>query len=188
MADSFSFRVFSRTHESGFRTVHVRPEGVECDCPGFAIAGLCRHIDAVLLEGERAMVPVEDRALADGAAKLVAHLIVVPPEWKATWRRDYAWRGLTRTRPPVNPRTEGKPLVCFTGKFPGKDRKGWLAEAEQHGWATTDEPSRFTDVLVVGQLPKDSRKVMAARKHGTVIVMAEEWAEIMLDGVLPPRP
>jgi NAD-dependent DNA ligase len=88
----------------------------------------------------------------------------------------------------LQPRRSGRPLVCFTGTLRGKTRKQWLDEAVANGWDTTDEPSRFTDVLVAADPEGKSAKLKAARTFSTAIVSAEEWQEVMFDGVLEELP
>lgn len=181
-----NFRVASSSEEDLLYTVTVDDAGrASCDCPGFARGRFCRHIDAVLVCREWAMVPEADRAAAEQAMCATECKITAPAAWKATWRKDWAWRGLSATRAPVNPRRSGKPLVCFTGKLPGKKRSEWIAEARAAGWDTTDEPSPFIDVLVASDPDAGTAKLKKARKNRTAVVSAEEWADIMLDGVLP---
>ncbi len=181
-----SFRVDSSSEEHALYTVTVDDAGrASCDCEGFGRGRFCRHIDAVLVCREWAMVPEADRPRAEKAMGLAKGKITPPKSWKATWRNDWAWRGLSVNRAPVNPRRSGKPLVCFTGTLPGKKRADWIKEAKRAGWDTTNEPSPFTDVLVAKDPDADSAKLKKARDNRTVIVSAEEWAEVMLDGVLP---
>ncbi|MGV3511879.1 MAG: BRCT domain-containing protein [Novosphingobium sp.] len=181
-----TFRVDSSSEEELLYSVSVDSDGrASCDCEGFGRGRFCRHIDAVLVSGEWAMVPENYRAAAAKAMELARGKITSPTNWKATWRKDWAWRGLSATREPINPRRSGKPLVCFTGTLPGKKRADWLAEAKNAGWDTTDEPSPFTDVLVAKDPNAASAKLKKARDNRTVIVSADEWADVMLDGVLP---
>lgn len=180
------FSVDSSSDEDALYTVTVDHAGrASCDCNGFARGRFCRHIDAVLVCREMAMVPRSDHAEAEKAIRLARGKIAVPSTWKATWRSDWAWRGLSAERAPINPRRSGKPLVSFTGTLPGKKRSEWIKEARAAGWDTTDEPSPFTDVLVARDPDADTAKLMKARDNRTVIISAEEWAEVMVDGVLP---
>ena len=189
MADEITFRVVSWSEPGRLHTVTVGAS-VHCDCTGFGISNFCRHIDATLVSGERFMVHEDDRALADQAMKAMAGKMTVPDGWQATWRRDYRWRGLHRKRPSINPRTSGKPLVAFTGRLLGPDGKKilkdvWEAEAKANGWDVADSASPFTDVLVAGDPMGGSAKLRTARANFTVIVSADEWPELMRDGVLP---
>ncbi|WP_336979875.1 BRCT domain-containing protein [Altererythrobacter fulvus] len=189
MAESISFRVKSWSEPGQLHVVTVGDE-CSCDCTGFALHKFCRHLDAVLVHGERFMVPEEDRPAAEAAMKLAGGSLSAPEGWQASWRRDYAWRGLHRSRPSINPRTSGKPLVCFTGRLldqngQHRQRDDWEAEAQANGWDTTDDPSPFTDVLVAADPMGSSSKIKKARASNTVIVSAGEWSEIMTDGVLP---
>lgn len=189
MADEVTFRVLSWSEPGRLHTV-TAGASVHCDCTGFGISNFCRHIDATLVGGERFMVHEEDRALADQAMKAVAGKLAAPDGWQATWRRDYRWRGLHRKRPSINPRTSGKPLVAFTGTLRGPDGKKilkevWEAEAKANGWDVADNPSPFTDVLVAEDPLGSSAKLRTARANFTVIVSADEWPELMREGVLP---
>ena len=177
-------RVRAKTYGEGHRELRVSDDGltIVCDCGGF-LSGFCSHIDAVLLAGEREMVLEDDHAVADQAMALVSGRLAAPDDWKASWRGNMRWRGLSRSgalRQRV--RHSGKPLVCFTG---GKDRAGWTSEAQASGWDTIDNPSRFVDVLVAADATGGSRKLAAARQNGTAIVSYEEWRVLMTDGVLP---
>lgn len=187
---TLEIRVKASHDPEHFLHITVSDDGkkVGCDCEGFTIwvGGMCRHVDAVLIANERAMVHPDDLEIADRAWKLVAGKISVPENWKASWRRDLRWRGLSGGPKRVaNPRNTGKPLVCFTGTLPGKTRAEWIAEAAAHGWDTTDGPSRFTDVLVAADPHGTSSKLKKAREFRTPIVTAEEWEAVIADGVLP---
>ena len=189
MAAEFAFRVVSWSEPGRLHKV-TAGVSVHCDCTGFGISNFCRHIDATLVSGERFMVHEDDRAVADQAMKAMAGKLVPPEGWQATWRRDYRWRGLHRKRPSINPRTSGKPLVAFTGTLRGPDgiirlKKFWKAEAKANGWDVADSPSPFTDVLVAEDPMSGSAKLRTALANFTVIVSADEWPELMRDGVLP---
>ena len=178
-------RVRAKTRGDGHRQLSVSDDGltVVCDCGGFTSGQFCSHIDAVLLAGERDMVLEDDHGFADQAMALTKELIVVPENWKASWRSNMPWRGLSQKgarRQRV--RGSGKPLVCFTG---GKNRADWTHAARVNGWETIDSPSRFTDVLVAADPVGASRKLIAARQNGTAIVTYEQWQVLTLDGVLP---
>ncbi len=178
-------RVRAKTRGDGHRQLSVSDDGltVECDCGGFTSGRFCSHIDAVLLAGEREMVLEEDQGLADQAMALTQERIIVPENWKASWRGNMPWRGLSRSGARrQRARESGKPLVCFTG---GKNRAGWTSDAQASGWDTIDSPSRFIDVLVAADPTSSSRKLAAARQNGTAIVTYEEWAVLITDGVLP---
>lgn len=181
-------RVVSQSIPDYYHLVTVSDDGakVSCSCP--ALGGFCSHIDAVLVANERAMVHPDDLAIADEARALTLGKIAVPSSWKGSWRGEFGWRGLKRQAANYNPRRSGRPLVCFTGTLRGKTRKQWLDEAVANGWDTTDEPSRFTDVLVAADPEGKSAKLKAARTFSTAIVNAEEWQEVMLDGVLEELP
>lgn len=175
------------------RTITIADDGseVSCDCDGFndtfrySAVKFCSHIDATLIANERAMVPPEDWETVERALRQIRIKLAPPSEWKASWRKNLKWRGLSRQGAVVNPRDTSKPLVCFTGTLPGKTRKEWIEEARELGWETTNEPSRFTDVLVAGDPSAASAKLKVARKFSTAIVTSEEWLSLMNDGVLP---
>jgi hypothetical protein len=178
------FRCRSKRDATDFRLIVVNWPGpqVFCDCDGFD-GNICSHIDATLVAGERAMVPEEDWPLADEAMKSLAGLIHVPPDWKATWRKNLAWRGfVTQTRPRRTGLT-GRPLVCFTGAMP-KPRKLLCQEAVAAGWETVDAPHSKITVLVAADPTGPSNKLRFAREHGIPILAFEEWATLTVDGEL----
>lgn len=136
------------------------------------------------------MVIEDDHAVADQAMTLIAVSIETPATWKASWRQNLRWRGLSREGAAPQPRRQvldNKSIVCFTGgKTSGKNRAGWLAEAVANGWETIDSASPSTDVMVADDVFGTSGKLKAARKNGTVVVSYDEWHMVMSDGVLPP--
>lgn len=181
-------RVKAKTQGGVFRQISISDDGssVACDCQGYS-AGFCAHIDAVLVAGERAMVIEDDHPIADLAMTLVAKTIATPENWKAAWRNNRAWRGLSRsgTRRAVQ-RRDGKSIVCFTGgKAEARNRTEFRAEAEANGWATINSASRSTDVLVADDVYARSGKLKAARAYGTLIVSYGDWQNLMTDGVIP---
>jgi hypothetical protein len=182
---SISIRVLAKTVASEHRTVIVTRDGgaVSCDCDGFG-GVICSHVDAVLIAEERAMVHPEDRELADVATALVRGRIVVPDTWRAAWRKNLRWRGLSSRGSVRRVRDGSKPLVCFTGTL-DRPRAELIAQAQAAGWETIDSPSPFTDVLVAADPLGASRKLKAARTNRTPIVTCEEWSELMHDGELP---
>lgn len=180
-----TIRVKSKTQPDCWRTITVDPGGtVQCDC-GAPTAPMCSHIDAVLVHNERGMVHPDDFAQADAAWKIMQGRIAVPDSWRGNWQRNLRWRQIVRPRAGVNPRTSGRPLVCFTGTGAGKDRKAWQDEALASGWDVTDEPSPFTDVLVAKDASGTSAKLKKARQHNTAIIGYDEWPDVMTFGVLP---
>lgn len=185
---TITIRVQAKNDAEEYRIITVGSDGssVICDCDGFD-GRICSHIDAVLLAQERAMVHSDDWGAADHAVVLAGSRIVVPGDWKGSWRKNLRWRGLS-SRGSVSRRAKirdhNKPLVCFTGTL-DRPRAELIAEAERCGWETIDSPSPFTDVLVAANPLGSSRKLKAARRHGTPIVTSEEWASLLTDGVLP---
>ena len=153
---------------------------------------MCSHIDATLVAGERGMVHIDDKTLADALAEYMISIPALPATWKANWRKNLLWRGLSRIGPrpgtyhPPKDRSTGRPVVCFTGKL-DRPRAVILAEAEDNGWETIDTPSKITDVLVAANPMGSSAKLAAARTNGTPIVTPEEWAALMADGEIPQR-
>jgi hypothetical protein len=186
MEGPISFRCASKTEADVFRIVTVFWPGpqVSCDCPGFD-GVICSHIDATLIAGERAMIPVEDRDMVDTAMRAIAGRIVVPDTWKASWRWNYAWRGLPtrkygeRRYPAVG--LSGKPIVCFTGAMP-RPRKELLREAEAAGWETVDRPHPSITVLVAADPNGGSNKLQFAREHGIPILAFADWTTLTTDG------
>lgn len=185
--DRITIRVRAKTGSETYRLLTLSPDcsAVECDCGGFD-GTICSHIDACLIAGERYMVHFEDHAQADAVMNLVAPWIRIPDHWAGSWRRNLSWRGLSAPRPRRGaPRDDSRPRVTFTGSFPGKSRSAMTLEAESHGWLVLGAPSPHLDVLVTQDPTSDSRKLVAARKNGTPIVNSDEWAEVMVLGVLP---
>lgn len=183
---TITIRVKAKTDPEAFRVITVGDDGssIVCDCDGF-IGGICSHIDAALVAQERAMVHPDDWRSADRAAALVGTRIVVPTDWKGSWRKNLRWRGLSsRGSVTRRVRDHSKPLVCFTGTL-DRARAELIAEAENAGWETINSPSPYTDVLVAADPLGNSNKLKAAREHGTPIVSCEEWSTLMTDGVLP---
>lgn len=177
---TISIRVLAKTEDQQ-RVITVADNGSSfaCNCDGFN-GLICSHIDAVLIAQERAMVHPDDWPLADQAVNLVSRHIVVPDDWKGSWRKNLVWRGLSNSRV----RDGSKPLVCFTGTL-DRPRPLLKKEAESLGWETIDSPSPFTDVLVAADPLGTSGKLNAARKNGTPIITSEEWSILLTDGVLP---
>lgn len=187
---SVSFRVMAKTMHGAWRTVTVSDDGlkIECDCSGFD-GEICSHIDAVLIAGERAMVMPDDLEAARRCASLVRGRIEVPHHWRGSWRRELGWRGISREDrgKRVYVRNSAKPLVCFTGKFPGANRDEMLAQAKVNGWDVVNSPSAHLDVLVAADPMGRSAKLDKAREFAIPIVSPEEWAAVMEDGDLTER-
>jgi hypothetical protein len=92
--DPPTIRVAAKT-SSAWRVIKI-PKGqgtIVCSCYGFD-GNICSHIDAVLLCGEQHMVHPEDRALLPSAIASARGRISVPVTWRASWKRERAWRGL----------------------------------------------------------------------------------------------
>lgn len=179
---NISFRCAAKTDDDAFRIVSVTWPGpqVSCDCDGFNHQ-FCSHIDATLVAGERAMVPVEDWPAANEAMNDVAGFIAAPSGWKASWRQNMAWRGFASRSKPRRTGLTGRPLVCFTGAMP-KPRKVLCAEAVSAGWETVDAPHSKIDVLVAADPTGTSNKLKFAREHGIPILTLDEWSSLSVDG------
>lgn len=185
MEASISFRCAAKTEPGAFRTIVVFWPGPKaaCNCAGFNGA-ICSHIDATLLAGERAMVPAADRDAAGRAMQAITGLITVPPDWKASWRKDYAWRGLpTRTHRQPRIGLSGRPIVCFTGSMP-KPRGQLLRDADTSGWETVDRPHSKIRILVAADPNGPSAKLSYAREKGIPILTLAEWTSLTTDGEL----
>jgi len=67
------------------------------------------------------MVPQDDHAKVDKAMVALAGNIAAPLGWKAAWRNNMAWRGLSKPRVLVDHSLEHgddyyeRPKICFTG-------------------------------------------------------------------------
>jgi len=181
-----SIRVRGKTDPSSCRKVTVdRLSGaVKCDCGGFN-GEICSHIDAVLIAGERAMVWPGDEALADEAARLMDGRLSIPDYWKATWRRNYHWRGISpeARRKRTYVRQSDKPLVCFTGNC-GRPRSELMAEAKEKGWDVVNNASAHLDVLVAADPTANSAKLKKARACAIAIVSPEDWVLLQDNGEL----
>lgn len=178
------FRCRSQSEPDKLHTVTVSRDGCACSCgPGFD--GWCSHIDATLVCGERAMVPVDDHPLADKAMVLAGRL-KVPHDWKAAWRKNSRWRGLLTgdLRPMSTVGTHGRPVVCFTGTLP-RPRQHYLDEAEAAGWETIDRPHKMTAVLVAADPKSGSNKLLFAKRHGIAVLTPDEWEDVRVHGALP---
>lgn len=175
--DKFRIRVLAKTEPDQIRTIQASGDGscVQCDCDGFD-GFFCSHIDAVLCARERAMVLTEDHDFADLLSDLVCESIQPPPSWKASWRGNMAWRGLSTRRR----RDALKPIVCFTGKL-RRPRSELLREAEERGWETINSPSSKITVLVAEDPMGKSGKLRAARNNGTPILTSDDWESLLLD-------
>lgn len=175
--DGLRVRVVAKTGKDQIRTIQAPADGssVHCDCEGFDGA-FCSHIDAVLCAGERAMVLKEDHEAADILGDLVRGGIQPPPGWKASWRRNMRWRGLSTRKQ----RDLLKPIVCFTGKLM-RARSDLLREAEERGWETINSPSSKTTVLVAEDPMGKSAKLRAARDNGTPILTSDDWESLLLE-------
>lgn len=178
----FHIRVASKSDPHTYRTLTIDGGAVRCDCDGFDGA-ICSHLDAVILAGERFMVPVEDHPLAEEACRLIAGAVIIPESWKGSWRRNLQWRGLSSESPRRRVGGAGKPVVCFTGAM-SRPRKELIAEAEAAGWETVDGPSPAITVLVAADARATTGKLSYARKNAIPIVALDEWPDLMLDGVI----
>ena len=179
---NISFRCAAKTDDDEFRIVSVIWPGpqISCDCDGFN-HHYCSHIDATLVAGERAMVPRADWPAADEAMIDVSGFVMVPPDWRASWRKNMAWRGLVLRSKPRRTGLTGKPLVCFTGAMP-RPRKLLCKEAVAAGWETVDAPHSKIDVLVATDPTGSSAKLKFAREHGIPILVFDEWTSLTIDG------
>lgn len=186
MTSSYQFRCRSKTEPDLLHTITIQAKSASCSCDGFD-GIICSHIDATLIAGERAMVPQEDWAVADQAMSAVAGRIVIPPAWKASWRKLLWWRGLSPSRI-ITIRTglTGNPIVCFTGKIP-KPRSEIFEDAVARGWEPVDRPHSQTCVLVAADVEGNSIKLQSAREHGIPILSYEEWQTLTTDGELNTR-
>lgn len=184
MRAPISFRCLAKTEPGAFRTVTVIWPGPKtlCSCGGFGGA-ICSHIDATLVAGERAMVPPADRDAADRAMRAVAGSIIIPATWKASWRKNYAWRGLPARNNKSRVGLSGQPVVCFTGAMP-KPRKELLREAEASGWETVNRTHSKISVLVAADPDGESAKLCYAREKGIPILTFADWAALTTDGEL----
>lgn len=135
------------------------------------------------------MVPAEDHAAADRAMKAIAEMVVVPANWKGSWRQNMAWRGLNSPRKYVtidHTAEHGddyyeRPKVCFTGTGP-LPRKELLNLARLSGWQAVDEPQQGLKVLVAEDPTQNTNKLKVARKRGIPIISYEEWSTLTADG------
>jgi NAD-dependent DNA ligase len=187
--DASHFRCASQSEPGHFWIVREVAAGqVRCECPGFETIEFCSHVDATLNSGERAMVPEEDRAVANEIMERMPGPIAAPSDWKANWRRNMIWRGFG-SRASVRRRpfsASEKPVVCFTGKFP-KPRSELMRLAIEAGWATVDRPHADIDILVVENAARETNKLQFAREVGVPVLTYEEWVMVSPDGEIGSR-
>ena len=186
MAKVFRFECASMSEEGLFYQIVVSDQLIRCDCGGSEI--WCSHIEATLVEGERAMVRSEHWRSADQAMKIAVGRLQAPPGWKASWRKLLKWRGISSGRvfTPSTVGQSGLPVVCFTGTMPSP-RKQLAAQAEAFGWEVVDNPHSRTAVLVAADLAGTSNKLQFARKHAIPILTLDEWDAMRLDGIFPDK-
>lgn len=178
--------------EDAHREIKVDTVGLvaTCSCKLHQPGHFCAHLDATLIAGERHMVPQDDHAKADKAMVAMAGNIAAPLGWKAAWRNNMSWRGLSKPRIPrllVDHSLEHgddyyeRPKICFTGTGPIK-RKDLLEQARVAGWQAVDDVQRGLRVLVAEDPTRDVSKLQKARKQAIPIISYEEWATLTLEG------
>lgn len=185
-------RVCAKTEPDTFRRITFNDTTGElaCDC-GPAPWVYCAHVDAALVARERYMVHPDDWKDADLLSDSLH--IAPPPDWKGSWRRNRAWRGMPITeRAPPTKREDHKllgipedvylqwPGVCFTGQF-DLSRNELADQARAHGWRPAGSVGYGTRVLVAADPTGTSNKIKAAEKHGIPIVMIDEWLNDYLE-------
>lgn len=176
--------VKSKTDHRKHRVISIDKinHSVTCNCDGFN-GVICSHIDAVICHKETAMI-------LDGQEKVMAlvHDFISKnkiefndPDWKASWKRQRRWRGLTVKK--IEDRVicnidYSKPIVCFTGKLHAH-RKELIEEAKSLGWETLNSPSPNTTILVAEDVEAKTAKIMKAKECGTIIISGEQWIDML---------
>ncbi|MDM9624573.1 hypothetical protein QTL95_01610 [Rhizobium sp. S152] len=177
--------------EDAFRQIVILTEerAVTCSCNNHTIGLFCAHIDAVVLAGERHMVPTDDRANADKAMSIMAGHLVPPTGWKGSWRSQMAWRGLSKPRNVINHKDfygddyNDRPSICFTGQGP-IPRPELLEQARELGWRAVDTVVRGLKVLVAEDPTLNTTKLRDARKKGIPIISYGEYQLLTAEGEL----
>ncbi len=170
------FRCRGRTDRTAMHTITVTTDVAICSCQG---VDWCSHIDAVLMQGERFMVPPEDRAAADKAEKLIAPVLKAPKEWLATWRDDLVWRGKAPPRTDMHKRMRwfGKPTIIFLGNTPEMTQSEYVEHAESLGWRSIDTPDLLTTLIVSDKTGMKSKKAQRALDYDLPIINYTQWDE-----------
>ncbi len=162
-----------------------------CSCNVHNIGLFCAHIDAVLIAGERFMVPVEDHSNADKAMRAIIGHITPPSDWKGSWRSSMRWRGLSKPVDRIvidHSIAHGedyydRPKICFTGTGPLK-RKDLLEHARKAGWQAVDDIVIGLKVLVAEDPTLDNNKLRGARKKAIPIISYDEFMLLTAEGEL----
>lgn len=182
-----SFTCRAKT-QGQIRTITVFPAQCTaiCDCDGFD-GEICSHIDATLIAGERFMVPEEDRGIADQAMQVVSGYLSVPHYWRASWRRNRVWRGLSKPRRSSEDMRKqfgddyySRPKMCFTGSGPRR-RNDLAAEAREQGWQVVNKPQKGIQLVVAEDPSGNSQKLKLAKQNAIPILSYEEWEDITVD-------
>lgn len=159
--------------EDAWHVVLVPAEGhVICSCAG---VGWCSHIDATLVAGERAMVPVEEHGEAN-RAQIAARGRIGPPEgWQAHWRTNRRWRGLPPARITTldRSRRDGLPMMSIEGR--GGERRLVEQISRDAGWMVTATPVRGCLFHVAPTSESSTKAAEQARENGIPIATYGEW-------------
>jgi hypothetical protein len=179
--------------EDGFREIKVDIKGLTatCSCNGHVAGAFCAHVDAILVFGERYMVPLDDRIKADKAMQAMLGHIKAPAEWKGSWRSKMVWRGLRQPGDRVyfdHSAVHGdgyydRPKICFTGNGPMK-RAELLEHARTAGWQAVDNIVEGLKVLVAEDPTLDNNKLRGARKKAIPIISYDEYMTLTAEGEL----
>jgi NAD-dependent DNA ligase len=178
--------------EDTFRIIEVDVDNsvATCSCNQQTLGSFCAHIDAVLIAGERYMVPASDHKNADRAMKLMTGYLIAPPDWKGSWRSRMIWRGLSKPRTYVDHTAahgddyHDRPTICFTGKGP-MSRSDILEHARQSGWKAVDSLIQDLKVLVAEDPTLTTSKLQGARRKGIPVISYDEY--LLLNADSPKR-
>lgn len=176
------FRCQSISEPSQFHLVDVSQDGrIVCSCTGEP-GRFCSHIDATLVHGERAMVPREDRHIADRAQAQLRGMLKPHKNWKSHWLTKRKWRGLP---PRLSHAAEvsakdGMPLLSLEGR--GKRRRNAEEMITRKGWMIAPRPVRG---CVFHLIPDDAEAIgkaaEAAAARSIPIITYQEWLELAED-------
>lgn len=180
LAPPIAFRCAGRTNRSELYLIEVSNNQAICSCQG---TNWCSHIDATIVAGERHMVPEQDHATANEAARRLRGIIKQPTNWVASWRSDKVWRGLAPPRTDIAQRTrwDGRPTITFVGAGAHAPKSDYVDHAKSLGWRVTDIPNQLTTLLVISSHGRETRAGRLGDSLGLPTISHDEWAEWCYD-------
>ena len=164
------FRCRSMSEEVFYHIEVPQTGHVVCSCQGVS---WCSHIEATLVDGERAMVHPDDRHIADRAQPLAKGRLDKPKWWKATWKTNRRWRGLPMKEPKaLDLLRRGVPVVSMQGRGHKRTRAEELAQ--RNGWVIVYAPTKGV-LIHVSDAANDDPRCKRARELGIATVSHDHW-------------